>query len=216
MIEPQLLTSGEWTFRWQPAQERPSRLLVLVHGLTGDENSMWMLVHNFSKNYAILAPRGIYLAEESGYTWRSNNRPLEGLPADNDLLPAAEKLLDFLDEWQATNRIHEPQRDMIGFSQGAAMTYLLCRLQPEKVRRFAPLSGFLPEGLDKQTGGERFSGKDIFVSHGRQDELIPLERARRDVGLLKQWGANVTYCESDAGHKVSRECLSAMEKFFRT
>ncbi len=60
---------------------------------------------------------------------------------------------------------------------------------------------------------QRFSGKPIFISHGRQDELIPVEQARRAATLLREAGAQVTYCESDAGHKVSKECLKEMEIF---
>jgi len=44
--------------------------------------------------------------------------------------------------------------------------------------------------------------------------MIPVEQSRQAVAQLKQAGALVTYCESDAGHKVSKECLKAMELFF--
>ncbi len=216
MIEPQLLTHNEWTFRWQPAQEAPKRLLVLVHGLTGDENSMWMLVRNLSPRAAILAPRGLYPAEDGGYTWRKKgNVEQNGFPSDNDLIPAAEALMKFMDEWRQSSTVEASQADLIGFSQGAAMVYLLTLLFPDRVRKLAALSGFLPEGGETTAKGSGLAGKEIFVAHGRQDEMVPVQRARQDVVLLKKWGARVTYCESDASHKVSRECLQGMESFFR-
>ncbi len=216
MIEPQLLTHNEWTFRWQPARKTPPRLLVLVHGLTGDENSMWMLVRNLSPQYAILAPRGLFPANEGGYTWRKKgNVEQNGFPSDSDLIPAAEELIHFIGEWRQSSGIEASQVDLIGFSQGAAMVYLLTLLFPDRIRKLAALSGFLPEGEATSSKERGLAGKEIFVAHGRRDEMVPVDRARRDVALLKEMGARVTYCESDAGHKVSRECLLAVETFFK-
>ena len=214
MIEPQLLTYKDWTFRWQPARKKPAHLLLLVHGLTGDENSMWMLVRNLPPEYSILAPRGLFQAKAGGYTWRAGGHDFQGFPSDSDLVPAAQALTKFVDEWRGSAGMALDPFDMIGFSQGAGMVYLLGLLFPARIGRFASLSGFLPEGAQVAGKGSRLAGKEIFVAHGRQDEMVPVERARRDVALLKEWGARATYCESDAGHKVSRECLLALESFF--
>jgi phospholipase/carboxylesterase len=215
MSEPQLLNSGGWTFRWLPAASKPTRLLVLVHGLTGDENSMWMLVHNFPSNYSILAPRAPYPASGAGYTWRKEEGSSQGYPTDEDLLPAARRLVDFLISWRDSAGVDATEMDILGFSQGAGMVYLLGLLMPAQVRKMAVLSGFLPSGLEKDFPRQALAGKTIFVSHGQKDDMVPVEKARRDVALLKGLGVNVTYCESDAGHKVSRDCLIALEKFFR-
>jgi len=213
MNEPQHLTAHGWIFRWQPAQKTPERLLLLVHGLTGDENVMWMLVRNLSASYSILAPRAPYSAQEGGYTWRRANLNPEGFPSDDDLQPAAEALINFLDEWMESVGMEPQPFDVMGFSQGAAMAYLLSLHYPARVRKLAALSGFLPEGL-VEPAGNVLKGKQIFVSHGHQDEMVPVERARGAVAQLKAWGAEVTYCESDAAHKVNKDCLRAMEKFF--
>jgi hypothetical protein len=34
------------------------------------------------------------------------------------------------------------------------------------------------------------------------------------MSLLEQAGAQITYCESEVGHKVSADCLRALETFF--
>jgi phospholipase/carboxylesterase len=214
MNEPQLMTSSGWTFRWLPARKKPPRLLVLVHGLTGDENSMWMLVQHFPPDYSIMAPRAPYPASESGYTWRKEAPGSQGFPSDNDLIPAATAFWEFLETWRRSNGFENEPFDLMGFSQGAAMVYLLSLLQPERIRKMAALSGFIPRGLETDGSGKGLVGKQIFVAHGRQDELVPVEMAQKSVAMLKEWGARVTYCESDAGHKVSRECLHSLEKFF--
>jgi predicted esterase len=44
--------------------------------------------------------------------------------------------------------------------------------------------------------------------------MIPVEQSRQAWNQLEKAGALVTYCESDTGHKVSKECLKALELFF--
>ena len=55
--ETELLSFHDWTLRMRAASEGPARLLLLVHGWTGDENSMWVFVRNFPARYWIVAPR---------------------------------------------------------------------------------------------------------------------------------------------------------------
>ena len=95
------------------------------------------------------------------------------------------------------------------------MTYALAMIHPRRIRRAAALSGFIPEADEAVHPLEQLSGKPVFVAHGRKDDLIPVERSRKAVELLKRGGAQVTYCESDAGHKVSKECLKEMGMFFK-
>jgi predicted esterase len=57
-------------------------------------------------------------------------------------------------------------------------------------------------------------GKPFFVAHGTKDEMVTVDRARASIALLEQAGAHVTYCEDEVGHKVSVNCLRALQKFF--
>jgi predicted esterase len=59
-------------------------------------------------------------------------------------------------------------------------------------------------------------GKPVFIAHGVQDELVPVEQAREAGKLLDQWGAKVFYCETDGGHKVSKGCLKGMVNFLES
>jgi phospholipase/carboxylesterase len=211
--EPQLLTFKDWTFRLRAAQAKPDRLLILIHGWMGDEKSMWVLAQDISLKYTIFAPRGPFPVAEGGYSWRQIRPGTWGMSSLDDLHSLADALLAFVDDWSASAMIQAGQFDLMGFSQGAAMAYTLTMLHPERVRRLAALSGFIPENADAYLTAQRLSGKPIFVTHGRNDDLIPVEQARNAVEVLRKAGAQVTYCESDAGHKVSRECLKEMELF---
>ena len=203
-----------WIVRFHPATTPPARLLVMIHGWTGDENSMWVFARKLPAQVAVLAPRGPYAAPEGGYTWREIQPGMEGLTGLDDLRPTAEALIGFVDDWSQMAGMNANQIDLIGFSQGAALCYTLALLHPERIRALAALSGFIPGGAADLLAGRPLKGKSVFVSHGRQDNVIPVEQARRSVELLEDSGARVTYCESDGGHKVSADCYSGLADIF--
>ena len=204
----------DWIYRFRPATAAPSRLLVLLHGWTGDENSMWIFTRKLPAQIAILAPRGLYIAPEGGYTWYKHQPETWGLPVMDDLRPSAEAIIDFIDDWSRMAGVNADQIDLIGFSQGAALSYTLACLHPERIRALAALSGFLPDGAEDLLARRTLAGKPVFVAHGRQDNMIPVEQVRRSVALLKDSGAQVSYCESDGRHKVSAECFTEMADLF--
>lgn len=133
----------------------------------------------------------------------------------DDLLPTAEAFLGFIDSWAHSIGLDLHQIDLVGFSQGAALSYVITILHPKLVRTLTVLSGFIPGGADALLLPNMLDDKPVFVAHGRQDDMVPVEKARWSVNLLEKSGAQVTYCESDGGHKVSKECLGGMERFFK-
>jgi phospholipase/carboxylesterase len=115
--------------------------------------------------------------------------------------------------YSAANGIAAPF-DAIGFSQGAALTSALALLHPEKIGRAGILAGFVPSGGESLIPNRPLAGKTLFVAHGTLDEMVNVQVARRSVELLRQAGANVTYCEDEVGHKLSAGCQRALETFF--
>jgi len=210
------LTFQSWTFRYRPGREGFGPPLVLLHGLSGDETSMWFFRRHLPQGCSLLAPRAPYPAPEGGYSWREFGPDHAGLPSLEGLRPSVESLLGFLDDWSDSAHLNMDVFHLMGFSQGAAMTFALALLHPERVQAVAVLSGFLPEGGEQPLQRRVLAGKPIFVSHGRQDRMVSVDLARHSVSLLQASGARVTYCEADAGHKVAAGCLKGMESFFQS
>ena len=226
--DTELITFQHWTLRVRPATEQPARLLLLLHGWTGDENSMWVFMRNFSADYWIIAPRAPHPAEPSGYSWRAPQAPhsepfrhslrsqgdARGGPRFDDLRAAADSLITLVDDYAAQNGLDARQFDVIGFSQGAALTNALTLLYPERMRRAGVLAGFLPIGSESLIERRPLNGKPFFVAHGTLDEMVNIEYARQSVEMLERAGAKVTFCEDEVGHKLSANCLHALEEFF--
>lgn len=203
-----LLTFEDWILRILPGPGK--RILLMLHGWTGDENSMWVFARNFPHDYYIIAPRAPHSAPTTGYSWRAP-APRGSWPTVELMRPAAAALIDLLDAFARANQLDASTFDVIGFSQGAAMTFTLGLLYPQRVGKLGILAGFAPEGAEAVLAPGQLQGKHLFVAHGTLDEMVPVAQARRAIQLLETAGARVTYCESEIGHKLSPDCLKALE-----
>ena len=213
----ELVSFGDWTLRVRATESKSPRLLVLLHGWTGDENSMWIFTRGLSPDYWMMAPRAPHDADPSGFSWRSNLSHAQGgdfgKPSLEMFLPAAEGLIKLIDEYSASVKLDARQFDLMGFSQGAAMTNVMGMLYPNRIRKMGVLAGFVPAGLEELIPQKPLVGKKIFVAHGTQDQMIPVDRARASMALLEQAGAKIVYCEDEVGHKLSANCLRALENY---
>ena len=91
--DTQLIQFEGRTLRIRESTLQPSRLLLLIHGLTGDENVMWVFARDLPAQYWMMAPRAPYAAEPGGYSWRPPQfETLDG-PSLEQLKQSAEALL---------------------------------------------------------------------------------------------------------------------------
>ena len=211
--ETQLIQFEGWTLRVRESEDPDAKLLLLIHGLTGDENSMWVFARDLPAHYWIVAPRAPYVADAGGYSWRpSEFGNLDG-PGLEWLKQSADVLIRLVEAYSASMEIDSSVFDIMGFSQGAGMCNMLTFLYPQRIRKTGILAGFVPRGLEELVTKRPLEGKPFFVAHGTKDETVPVDRARASVTLLEQAGANVTYCEDDVAHKMSMKCLRELKKF---
>ncbi len=211
-LEPKISNIGDFIVRLRyPEAPGPHKLLLLLHGWTGDENSMWIFTPRLPKNYMIISPRGMVRTVLGGYGWRDGKA--NGWPKASDFRPAIEALINLVSSIQFTG-IETGSFDLLGFSQGAALAYSMSLMYPTRIDKLAGLSGFLPEGFDTEIGKDSLRGKKVFVAHGRKDELVPISKARKVVQELESAGAEVVYCEEDVGHKLSSGCFRGMDEYF--
>ena len=93
---------------------------------------------------------------------------------------------------------------LAGFSQGCAMALLTGLRHSERLAGIAGLSGYVP--LAASTAAERSDANaltPIFLAHGQQDDVIPIERGRASRDLLQQQGYAVEWHEYPMAHTVS-------------
>ena len=215
MIEAYTTYERGWIMRIRPAsQTPPSKVILLVHGWTGDERSMEVFTRGLPPDFLLLYPRGPVQAPAGGYGWVDRAEG-GGLTHFLDLIPVCQRLITDIDQRLAELGLNHPPLRVAGFSQGAAVTYALTLLYPERIERAAALAGFLPT-LPLPFAPQDLQGIRFFVAHGTEDETIPVDKAREAVEFLRSHQAQVEYCESSTGHKLALNCYSRLNKFLGT
>src|SRR5512135_2470515 len=98
-----LVSFKDWTLRVRASTQPAPRLLLLIHGLTGDENSMWVFARDLPASYWIVAPRAPYAAqmEQGGYSWQPPELESSDQPGLAQLRSAAEGLIRLVHEYSA-------------------------------------------------------------------------------------------------------------------
>jgi phospholipase/carboxylesterase len=200
-----------WTVRvLQPNGTGLHPVVVMLHGWTGDENAMWIFASRLPQNSLVIAPRAPYREPSGGFSWHLRRQG--GWPRLVDLKPSVAALLELLrpENFPAANL---ERFDLLGFSQGAALGCSLALLHPERIRSLEVLSGFVPEDAGSLAAAQPLCGLPVFMAHGTRDELVPVERARQGRDLLLAAGADLQYCEHEAGHKLNASCFRSLQEF---
>lgn len=206
---------ADWLLRvHQPSGDGPHPVIVLLHGWTGDEKVMWVFADSLPDESWVFAPRGLFPTAQGGYGWQS--KLSRSWPDMDDFLPAAQAVRSLLRDLalrfpSASQGLIRPY--WMGFSQGAALAYAIALRYPEMVAAVMGLAGFLPNGAGEFVNDAPLRDIPVFVTHGTQDRLVPVTRARQAVQILESAGALVSYCEDDVGHKLSANCLRGMQFF---
>lgn len=202
-------TKGGLTYLSRAVDGKSSASIVMLHGLGGNESSMWALENAVPKDAFIITPRALFPLTTESYSWTPPRS--SGWASLEDFHPsvkAVEKMLEGLE--------HESQFDrnrlvLMGFSQGAALAFAIAAQSELKPVAMIVASGFIPQG--DLTGLRDIS---IFWGHGSHDEWIPIERAKREAEHLADMGLRVNFCETDVGHKLGLECLEGLRKWLKT
>lgn len=216
-FEPQAITIDRWPFKVHipdlPKDQR-ARVLLLLHGHLGNEDVMWIFARKLPKDIILLAPRAPVQLGPGQYSWHAItprwpdlHTTYAGLAAD---------VLSRADRWVQENGYQVQRYDVMGFSQGAVMSYGLSFLHPEKVNKVAALAGFIPHSWQAELAEASLAGRSYFVSNGTEDDVIPIAEAHQSVEWLKEKGAQVTYCEGHTGHKLSASCFTDLGNYFRS
>ncbi len=181
-------------------------LLLLLHGYGSNEEDLFSFAPELPEDCFVISVRAPYNLEPYGNAWYAIHFDAdENKFSDNEQAKeSVEIIATFIDEIVKQYPIDESNVTLIGFSQGAILSYATALTYPEKVRKVAALSGYLnQEILPQKLNMEAISHLKLFISHGSVDQVIPVEWARKAKPALENLGLSVEYQEYPMGHGVS-------------
>jgi phospholipase/carboxylesterase len=181
-------------------------LLLLLHGYGSNEEDLFSFATELPDEYYIISARAPYNMQYGAYAWYAINFDAdENKFSDHEQAKISRDLIaQFIDELIQTYPIDSKKITLVGFSQGAILSYAIALSHPEKVQRVVALSGYVSEPiLEENYLRSDLSKLKIFHSHGTADQVIPIEWARKTKPFLEKLGVNTTYKEYPVGHGVA-------------
>ena len=181
-------------------------VLILLHGYGSNEEDLFSFATELPQEYYVISVRAPYDLQPYGHAWYAIHFDAdENKFSDNEQAKESVALIaSFIDEIVKQYPIDTKNVTLIGFSQGAILSYATALTYPEKIAKVVALSGYfnqdiLPEVIDTKA----ISHLKFFVSHGTVDQVIPVEWARKAKPALENLELEVAYHEYPIGHGVA-------------
>lgn len=181
-------------------------LLLLLHGYGSDENDLFSFASELPEEFLIVSAKAPYPLQLYGNAWYAINFDGDGgkFNDTNQAIESRELILKFIEELIQAYPIDENNINLLGFSQGAILSYALSLTYPEKIKRVVALSGYIdPEMISGNPEDKNTENLKIYASHGSLDQVIPVSWARKNKDYLTSFGVNFVYEEFPVGHGVS-------------
>ena len=179
-------------------------LLILIHGYGSNEQDLFSFASELPSKYHIVSLRGIFNIPFGGYGWY--NIDFMNLEKHSNFEQAHQskaKIQQFITQFIQEKNLSTQGVTLCGFSQGCILSYALAFDQPQLVRNIIALSGYPAPELLPENFTQDYSHLNFFISHGKEDSVIPVEWARNIKPLLTQLNIKHVYNEYPAGHGIN-------------
>ncbi|MGU9821263.1 alpha/beta hydrolase [Pseudomonas sp. LF090] len=158
---------------------RNQPLVIFLHGFGSNEEDLFGIKDALPSTWTYLSARAPMPVDPQGYRWFTKT------PGDGDyngetadLQRSAALIEDFVGKATAKYHTHSDRVFLVGFSQGAIMSYEVGLRKPALVRGIAALSGSVLPVLKAELKPSESLGKlAIFIGHGTLDQALPYTSA---------------------------------------
>ena len=188
----------------QTALQKPP-LLILLHGIGSNEKALFALAEQLPGKYLVVALRAPIGLGENKYGWYQADFS-SGKPVINHAqeVQSRQAIIDCIGRLRAILDYDEQEVYLCGFSQGAIMSYSVALTRPDLVKGIAILSGRLLEEIKPSMAPkEKLQQLRIYISHGINDTVLPVQYARNAVAFLTSLDLTPTFNEYPAGHQLN-------------
>ena len=201
----------------------PEAAVIVLHGLGADGNDFvpvaQMLDPSVGVRYVFPNAPEMPVTINNGYVMRAWYDIREGdltQREDEAGLRRSQQAIDTLIEREITRGIPAHRIVLMGFSQGCAMTLLSGLRQSHRLAGLVGLSGYLP--LAATTAAEcnpANQNTPIFLAHGTEDPVVPLQRAIASRDQLQALGYRVDWHQYPMPHSVCPDEVADIEAFLK-
>ena len=196
--------SLEYIVRKPTKETEEPPLLILLHGYGSNEQDLFSFAEELPEELLIVSAQAPYEMGYGGYAWYAIN--FDNVNGKFSDLKQAKESIDeiaaFIDEIKNKYNTNPNKTFLLGFSQGAILSYSLSFIYPNKVNHIIALSGYINDKMIPKQISDKIK-TDYYCSHGTVDQVLPVDWARKSKPFLDNLGLQNTYSEYPVGHGVA-------------
>ena len=179
-------------------------LLILLHGYGSNEQDLFSFAEELPEELLIVSTQAPYEMGYGAYAWYAINfDDVKGKFSDlKQAKTSIVKIADFIDEIKTKYNTNPDKTFLLGFSQGAILSYSLSFMYPNKVNYVVALSGYINQDMIPKKISKEIK-TEYYCSHGTVDQVLPVDWARKSKPFLDNLGLENAYSEYNVGHGVA-------------
>ena len=193
-------------------------LLIMLHGYGSDENDLFSFASELPEELFIISLKAPYSLEPFGHAWYAINFDSEQNKWSNteQAIKSRDLVTKFIDEAIGHYPVKKDNITLLGFSQGTVLSYAIALMYPEKVKNIIALSGYIDQDLlPDQADVNRYKHLDFYCSHGSEDQVIPVDWARKAQPFLNSLNIKNRYSEFPVGHGVAPQNFFELKEWLK-
>ena len=216
MEKQNLILEHNYRAAKNPSENPP--VIIMLHGFGSDENDLFSFASELPEKYAIISLKAPIRLEPYGNAWYNIyfDNTQGKFSDDEQAIVSRELVSKCIDEVIEKYKVDSKNVTLLGFSQGTILSFAVALSYPEKVRNVIGLSGYINEGILKEDYADNdFSELKIYTSHGSEDQVIPIEWARKTIPFLKKLNIDSEYSEFPVGHGVAPQNFWELKEWLK-
>ncbi len=185
-------------------------LLLMLHGYGSNEADLFSLSEYLPENLLIISVRAPRTTDYGGFSWYDIHFEIDASKFSDipQAIASRELIADFIEALYQKYHFDREKSMLMGFSQGAILSYAVALTYPEKIKNVVALSGYVNQDLILLSDHkDRLEQLDFFCTHGSIDPVIPIEWARNGIVYLKEKYVKFQFKEYATGHNLNQENL---------
>ncbi len=206
----------KYEIRHPKVESKNPPVLLLLHGYGSNEMDLFSFAYSLPDELLVVSAQGPYEYSYGVNAWyeiafNEDDEKFTDLKQANSSLKKVDQFIDYL-----LLKYHaDPKKVFVlGFSQGAVLSYALSFIKPNKIQHIIALSGYIDMHLlpEKEVDFSSLE-TDYYVSHGTVDQVIPVDWARKTTVFLEQHHVKHNYTEYPVGHTVAPQNFASFKSW---
>lgn len=193
--------------------QKPHPAIFMLHGYGSNANDLFSFAPYLPQDHAVVSLEAPIPLPQMGFAWYSIHfdAPQNRWTDIPQAIAALDMILENIQKLVAEHGLDSNNITLLGFSQGAILSWALALNNPNQFRKIVALSGY----VNKDIITSNTVSFSAFASHGKDDPVIPFEWAKETIEPLARQHKQIHFHTFEAGHTVSQENFMAMLEWLK-